>query len=113
MRHMITTACCLMLLAAVQGTALADPLKVPDLRRRTTAHRRSRPVRRISSSPSRMAPSAEACRKTPTSRCSATRATRRPPPWWLRGRPPKGKWRTRIEDVPAGTSVVPTAAPSS
>lgn len=29
MRHMIKTVCCLMLMAAVQGTALADPMKIP------------------------------------------------------------------------------------
>lgn len=108
MRHMITTACCLMLLAAVQGTALADPLKVPgppptDDRAQALTSCQADLKLAIADGAECRGVSEDAYLEMLRHKGDATTTTM----VVTRPAPPKGKWRTRIEDVPAGDKRCP------
>jgi hypothetical protein len=108
MRHMITTACCLMLLAAVQGTALADPTPIPPPPPKADADV-SQALTSCQADLALAVKDGAECRGIDPDKYLDT----------LRGQSggtatvvvtptkPKGKWRTRIEDVPAGNKRCP------
>lgn len=106
MRHMIKTVCCLMLVAAVQGTALADEMTIPppppknDVAQSLESCQADLKLAVADGAKCRGVPEDGYLDSLRNPGDTTTTVVEKPVVY-------KGKWRTRIEDVPAGDKRCP------